>query len=143
MVAFVTSSLIGVIGCAIVLWYARRRPQGQPLSWGEAMGAAFLAFFLILWWYAIIPHQWLTWADNELRWRSDTILMGPGDIFEPNRFIPFTITKQVVRDIIVVLIYVLGLGINIALWSVWQGRGKVREPVARSTYGRPLVRSRS
>jgi hypothetical protein len=104
------------------------------------MAAAFGVFFLVFWWYAVIPHQWLAWADNELRWRSDTVLMGPGDIFEPNRFLPFTITKQVVRDLIVVLIYVGGLLGQIALWSAWQGRGKVKEPVARSTYGRPLVR---
>ena len=140
MVAFVTSSLIGLLGVGLVVWYSRRRPQGQPVSWGEAMAASFAVFFLITWWYAVIPHQWLTWADNELRWRSDTVLLGPGDIFEPNRFIPFTITKQVVRDIVVVLIYVAGLLGQIALWAVWQGRGKIKEPVARSTYGRPLVR---
>ena len=140
MVAFVTTSLIGILGVGLVVWYSRRRPQGAPLTWGQAMLAAGFAFLLVFWWYGVIPHQWLAWADSELKWRKDQIFLGPGDIFEPNRFIPFTITKEAVRDIVAVVIYGVGLAGQIWIWALWQGRGKVREPVLTSTYGRPLVR---
>jgi hypothetical protein len=141
MVAFVIALLIGVAGCAGVIAYGRRRPQGSPLTWGEAMAAATFAFFLFLWWYGVIPHQWLAWADNELAWRPDKTVLGPGDILEPDRFVPFTISYQTIRDIIAAAIYGVGLALQIVMWAVWQGRGRVREPATvTSTYGRPLVR---
>jgi hypothetical protein len=140
MVAFVTSLVIGIAGCAGVILFGRRRPQGSSLTWGEAMLGATFVFFLFLWWYGVIPHQWLTWADNELGWRPDKVLLGPGRIFEPDRFIPFTISYQTVRDIVASGIYGVGLALHVAMFAVWQGRGKPREAVATSTYGRPLVR---
>jgi hypothetical protein len=140
MVAFAVSLLIGIGGVVAVIVYARRRPVGAPLSWGHAMLAAGYAFFFFLWWYGTIPHQWLAYADNELLWRPDRIVFGPGGILEPNRFVPVTITYQTVRDIVAAAIYGIGLAVQIAMWAVWQGRGRVRETVPTSTYGRPLVR---
>ena len=102
MVAFVTSTMIGIIGCVVVYLYGKRRPVGAPLSWGEAMVGATFVFFLFFWWYGVIPHQWLMWAGNQLRWRSDKILRqleamlavadrqtslvvsGNGDVIEPD-----------------------------------------------------------
>jgi hypothetical protein len=140
MVAFVTSLVIGIAGCVGVILYGRHRPVGAPLTWGQAMLGATYVFFLFLWWYGVIPHQWLTWADNELGWRPDKIVLGPADIFEPNAIVPFTISYQTVRDIIASAIYGLGLALHVAMFAIWQGRGKPREVVATSTYGRPLVR---
>jgi hypothetical protein len=143
MVAFGTSLLIGILGCVAILAFGRRRPQGTALSWGEAMAAATLCFALFLLWYGVIPHQFLFWADNELLWRPDHIVFGPGDILKPKAFggwLPFTTTLQTYRDIIAVGIYGVGLTLHIAMWALWQGRGRVKETVATSTYGRPLVR---
>jgi hypothetical protein len=143
MVAFAVSLLVGIGGCVAIVLYGRRRPQGAPLTWGEAMAAAAFAFFLFLWWYGTIPHQWLTYADNELLWRPDRVVFGPGDILQPDAFggwLPVTITYQTIRDIIAAGIYGLGLAVQVAMWAVWQGRGRVREAVPTSTYGRPLVR---
>jgi hypothetical protein len=102
------------------------------------MAAATAGFFLLFWWYGVIPHQWLAYADNELGWRSDKILLGPGEIFE---LLPFTLTYLVLRDLIVVGIYVLALGLQIFHFAQWQDRRKTREVrVPASQYGRPLVR---
>jgi len=50
----------------------------------------------------------------------------------------------VLRDLIAVLIYVVFLGGQMALWAWWQKRGKKAEAAAQieptSDYGRPLVR---
>ena len=51
--------------------------SGTPLTWGEAMVAATYVFFLMFWVYGVVPHQWLTWAQNELKWRSDAIARRP------------------------------------------------------------------
>ena len=67
-------------GVAGVVLYGKRRPVGAPQTWGEALAAAVIAMFLFLWWYGVIPHQWLTWADNELNWRPDALLAGPASV---------------------------------------------------------------
>ena len=41
------------------------------------MLAAVFAFVLFNLWYGVIPHQWITLADNEWGWRSDRIVVGP------------------------------------------------------------------
>lgn len=140
MVAFITSLAIGLLGCVAVYLYGKRRPVGASLSWGEAMLAATLVFFLFVWWYAIIPHQWLDWADNELSWRADTYLVqATGSPLEGNW--PLDINLVVVRDVIATLIYGLALTLHVALWMAWQNRGKERPAkVPASQYGRPLLR---
>jgi starvation-inducible outer membrane lipoprotein len=55
--------------------------------------------------------------------------------------LPFTVTYQVLRDIIAAGLYVVFLGGMVVLWSMWQNRGKTKPaelPV--SSYGRPLVK---
>lgn len=144
MVAFVSSLLLTLALLALVPVFARRRPPGAPFTWGEAMVASTYAFFLMFWVYGVVPHLWLTWADNELNWRADNIVFGPGNIFQPQALdggFPFTISYQVVRDLIAVGLYVVFLGCQIALWAYWQGRGdKKKTEVVVSDYGRPLVK---
>ena len=140
MVAFVVSTLLLILMVAPIGWYAQRRPVGTWVSWGEAMAAAAYVFFIMFWAYGVVPHQWLTWADNELSWRPDKILVGPGDVFQT--YLPFEMSYQTLRDLIVVGIYAIFLGGNIALWAKWQARGDVKpgDEVERSRYGRPLVK---
>lgn len=147
MVAFLASLiLLGAVVAAIVP-VAKRRPVGTALTWGEAMVAGTYVFFGMWWAYGVVPHLWLTWADNELKWRPDKLVFGPGDILKPQTFggwNPITLNYQVVRDLVAVLLYVVFLGINIWAWAYWQDRGKraekAKELEAASDYGRPLVK---
>jgi hypothetical protein len=139
MFAFVLSLVVTLGLPAVVIAYGRRRPVGTPITWGEAMAAATLIFFIVFMAYGVVPHQWLAWADNELGWRKDRILLGPGDILET--VLPFTMTYQVIRDIIAAGIYIVFLGAQIALWAVWQNRGKSKpKEIETSAFGRPLVK---
>jgi hypothetical protein len=141
VVAFVGSFLLSLLMGASIVWYSRRRPVGAPLSWGEAMVAAAYVYFIMFWVYGVVPHQWLTYAQNELRWRSDALIVGPGStgMFE---WSPIAMSKQTAGDLIVVLIYGFYLAAQVALWAVWQGRGKkAPAEVETSTYGRPLVKA--
>jgi hypothetical protein len=138
MVSFITSIVLLLVGVGICFLVARRRPVGTPLTWGEAIVAAVFIFALHLLAYGILPNQFLLWADNELRWRSDAIayivrFWGRGQII---------ISKQTIRDVIVTGIYVILLGAQVALWAAWQKRGQ-RKPeveVVESAFGRPLVK---
>ncbi len=133
MVAFVVSLFFTVLMAGGVVWYARRRPPGTPLTWGEAMLGAVYVFALMFVAYGVVPNQWLLWADNELKWRADRILL---DTY------PITVSYLVLRDLVAVVIYAVLLGGQIAMWAVWQGRGKQRQQaeLPTSTFGRPLVK---
>jgi hypothetical protein len=138
VVAFVTSFLLVTAGFVLVYWYSKRRPVGTPLTWGEAMAAAAFAYLFLFFAYGVVPHSWLAYADNELSWRSDKILNGPGNIVGK---LPFTVSYQVLRDIIAATIYIVFLSAQIAIWAIWQGRGKTKpKEIETSSYGRPLVK---
>jgi hypothetical protein len=144
MVAFTASILVTVLMTLGIVRVAKRRPVGTPLTWGEAMVASVYVFFLLFWIYGVVPHLWLAWADNELRWRPDKLVFGPGDILKPQAndgWLPFTLTYQTIRDIIATGIYGVMLVGNAAGFVLWQNRGKkASTAVERSEYGRPLVR---
>jgi len=36
------------------VFYAKRRPVGTPLTWGESMVAATYVFFLMFWVYGVV-----------------------------------------------------------------------------------------
>jgi hypothetical protein len=141
VIAFATALIVALLLDLAVVLYSKRRAPGRYLTWGEAMLAAVYAFVLFNLWYGIIPHQWITLADKEWGWRSDVTVVGPFELLEPNRFVPFTITKQALRDLIVLLIYGVGLSLQIFHWVQWNERGKKKAEIEpTTTYGRPLVR---
>jgi len=141
VVGFTTAVLIGILVLVVPYKIAkRRRPEPGSLTWGQAMVTAMYAYFVLFWWYGVIPHQWLTFADNELLWRKDKAWNGPGQIISK---LPFTVSYLVLRDLIVVGIYAVGLVLFVVLWMRWQNRAKTKPTtdVARSNYGRPLVKA--
>ena len=138
MFAFATSLLVALAMDGAVIAYGRRRKPGQLLTWGEAMAAAVFAFILMMLWYGIVPHQWITLADTEWKWRPDRIVAGPWDLVAK---LPFTVTYVVLRDLVVLAIYGAGLTLHVFHWMQWQNRGKAKAAVVPTTaYGRPLAR---
>ncbi len=139
MVALVTSIVFLVLGVLLIEIVGRRRPIGTLTTWGEAMVGAFWVFTLAFVAYGVVPHQWLTMADNEWNWRSDRFVSGPGAIVER---LPFEVTYRALRDIVVVGIYVAMVAGMLLLWARWQKRGmeKPKALAETSAFGRPLVK---
>jgi hypothetical protein len=156
MVAFVVSLLITGAMTGVLVLVAKRREPGRPLTWGEAFVAATYVFTLLFLAYGVVPHHWLTWAGNELAWRSDKygIPIGPLDklgfanpafahgisFFGRGRIL---ITAAAIGDIIATLIYGVFVTANILGWLAWQRRAQRRaeQPaIETSAYGRPLLR---
>lgn len=145
MVALVLSFVIALGGFGAIVRYGKRRPVGTPLSWGEAVTAGVLGFALMFWSYGVVPHQWLTYAGNELSWRPDKILVGWHLPFTGGEgflqyFLPFTLNYENLNHIGAVVIYGLFLTLHVAIWAIWQDRAKQKPLELTSEYGRPLVK---
>lgn len=152
MVAFFASLLVMVILVVPIFPYAKRRPVGTPVTWGEAMVAATYIFFILFWIYGVVPHHWLTWADSELNWRPDKVWLGPNGVMVmpftdwtlTTAWFPVQVSAQAIRDIIAVVLYVVLLGLQMWMWVWWQNRGKRADAAAAlepvSAYGRPLMK---
>ena len=151
MAAFISSMIILFLGVALCMYVGSRRPIGTPLTWGEAMVAGSFAFGLMLLAYGIVPHQWLNYADNELLWRPDKLLVGissagvvwGNDAKNLGGTGRVLVNYQAIRDIIATVLYVVFLGGQMYLWSIWQKRGRKKPgdvEEARSRFGRPVLR---
>lgn len=138
-VAWTGSLLLSIAMAALVVWYSKRRPKGAELTWGQAMWASVYVTFLMFWFFGVVPDRWMNYAEGAMAMRSDAILAGPGANGWLD-WLPITITKQTVADLVTVHIYILGLAATMIIWSVWQKRGSKVAEEPTSTYGRPLVK---
>ncbi len=151
MAAFVSSMIVMILMVAICLYVGARRPIGTPVTWGEAMVGGTWVFGIMLVAYGVVPHQWLTYADNELLWRPDKLLVGissagvvwGADAKNLGGTGRILINYQAIRDIVASVLYIVFLGGQMYLWSVWQKRGRKKPgdvEEARSRFGRPVLR---
>lgn len=135
-----------------VLMIASRpvRPADQKASWAACYLGAVGVFALMGLAYAVVPHEWLEYANGYLRWgeTSKFIWRSSQDmLFFPWPW-PFNFDYPALRDIVVSGIYVVLLGLNVVLFVKWQDRLRVAEapaaaeltPAKRSRFGRPLRR---
>ena len=141
MVAFIISLLVTGVFAGIVALVANRRRPGTPLTWAEAILAAVFVTAMMVHIYGIVPNQWLLWADNELAWRKDSYFFGENGVqfFGRGRIL---IPKEVLRDVIATVIYVVAIVAHVLVWTGWQKRGKAKPgstEVKESAFGRPML----
>lgn len=148
-VAFVVSWVMSLLFLIPVFRLMKTRPADKVATWGETMVGAVYVFFVLFWIYGTVPHQWLTFAEAELNWRSDAFLIGFRTPWDANQGIlewalPFDLTYATLKDLIAVAVYGIGLVANVAVFSMWQKRGdtvKSTEIESQSRYGRPIVKA--
>ena len=140
-------SLITLVLLAPMLVALRRPKSDKPTTWAQAMAGAVYVFGMFLLVYAIIPHEFITYADKYLQWGKDKYVIKSTTAipFATSVHWPVSIDMQAVRDVVVVGIYIVFFAINIALFVLWQGRTTKTEDaeekpvvVGRSRFGRPL-----
>ncbi len=140
---------IGVLTVHLLLMVASAKPRDpdEESTWAECILGAVGVFALMALAYAIIPHEWLTFANADLEWgeSSKFVWTSSEDIlgFIPIHY-PFNLDFPALRDIVVTLIYVVFLGLNLKLFVMWQQRNEVPAEAAEgapsklSRFGRPL-----
>ncbi len=149
MVAFVVSFLVLIVGIALCLAVGAKRPPGTPVTWGEAFVGGTVVFGLMIVAYGIVPHQWLTFADTDLLWRADRIVLGissAGVVMGQDANLMrgsgrILINYQAIRDIIAAVLYIVFLAGQVWLWSVWQKRGRKPAVEKSSAFGRPVAKA--
>jgi hypothetical protein len=142
--AFIFSFVLTVAMALVVIPIGKRRPVDRKATWGEAMFGAAYVFAVMFVAFGVVPHQWIDHADKELGWRKDKLIFGPFDVLKPQAYggqFPFTISYEALRDIIVIVIHAVFIGMMLYLFSWWQKRGQIKpKQIETSTYGRPLVK---
>jgi hypothetical protein len=135
-----------VIGLVIVAVLMRRPKPNRPATWAECIAGAVGVFAMMTLAYAVIPHEWITFSDKYLQWDTTVFLFRSNQrmFFFPWNW-PFSFDKHNIRDIIVVVIYGIAIGLNVGLFAAWQKRGQEKveaeAPKPRtSRFGRPLRR---
>ena len=148
-VAFVVSWILSMLFLIPVFWVMKRRPADAPVTWGEAMVGATYVFFVLFWIYGTVPHQWLTFAEAELNWRSDVFMVGWTTPWDSSQgllewALPFDLNYAILKDLIAVAVYGVGLVANVAVFVMWQKRDDTvaaPELESESRYGRPIVKT--
>lgn len=142
--------LLALAGHSLLMIASRTpRDADRGPTWAECFAGAFGVFALLTVAYAIVPSEWLTFANANLEWgesskfvwQSNEKILG----FLPVNY-PFNLDFPAVRDIVVTVIYVAFLGLNLKLWVMWQKRHEIAAapaaddatPARRSRFGRPL-----
>jgi len=138
-----------------LLMVASREPakDDEPASWVACFLGAFGTFALMTLAYAVVPHEWLTYANGYLQWGDTSKFLFQSNqemLFFPWNW-PFNFDYPALRDIVVSLIYGALLGVNVVLFVKWQDRKRVPDaaavtvddtvPAKRSRFGRPVRRS--
>lgn len=140
--------LVGVavaylIGLGVVGYLMTRPKPDRPLTWAKAMLGAILLTALIVVAFGMLPHEWLTFADAQLKW-------GRRDLYFFQTY-PVKVSKQAVRDIIATGIYGVNFGMLVVGWIAWQRRDELQArrrerratrpepvPAGTSAFGRPV-----
>lgn len=143
MTALLVSIVFSLIMTGAFGMWSNRRAADDHMTWGESGVLSVYLMFLLFLVFGIVPHQWLTLAENEWSFRADRIWDAWGLITAQSQggWFPFEITYRVLSDSFAAIIYIVYLIAMIFLWIKWQGRGDVKKAeLPTSTYGRPLVK---
>lgn len=127
------------IGFAIILAFLRRPKSRLPATWAQCMAGAvatFAMFFLV---YAIVPNEFLNFADGYLVWSTDKFLVTHNQW--GTNLPPIDIPYSAVKDALAAGIYIVFFGINLYLFSAWQKRPTAEEAEAAAAGEEKVVRT--
>ncbi|HMS25458.1 MAG TPA: hypothetical protein PKB15_07225 [Acidimicrobiia bacterium] len=146
-----------IVSISLYIWSLPRRVNDA--TWAEAIAGALASFVLMTFIYAIIPHEWITFATSYLGFTKDVKLSAGGEFViqtwlngnfwtSRTRVLPFELNMEAVQDNATMAIYVITAVINVKLFAAWQKRNEPiaipasddssDSPTKVSRFGRPL-----
>jgi hypothetical protein len=138
--------IIGLIAARIVI--KRPKKTAEPATWAQTIVGALFVWVMFVLGYGVIPSEWIIFGNSYLNFDSSGFLLHRGQW--ASQLPPFDITRDKFVDAIAALIYVVVLGLNVAMFVAWQKR-KVAEPASAdeevesttTPRGGPLARLRA
>jgi hypothetical protein len=109
-------TLLFAIGLLIGYRLTKKPKPAEPATWAQTILGALGVWAMMAMGYGTIPHEWLTFSNSYLNFNTATFLM------QKNRFIHFDITRSVVGDVGVSVIYGLVLTLQLIMFARWQKR---------------------
>ena len=146
----VWATVVALLGHGLLMVASSKgRGPDEPATWAESFVGAVGVFALFIIGYAIVPSEWLNYANSYLQWGETTKFVFTSHENVLGLFpvhYPFNLDFPALRDIVVTVIYLAVIGATLKLWVMWQRRHEVKEapaetaeaPVRRSRFGRPL-----
>jgi hypothetical protein len=130
-----TMTLIG----AIFLWILN-----QPMTWARATFAAFVTFIALVFYFGMVPSEWLNFAQTDLNWSSQrvAVTIPPWLVLGNSVDISYAAIKDSIQ-----MGYSLGLLAVAGVLAIQIQKMKEGRPASgaapaekKSPYGRPLVK---
>lgn len=136
LVVFGSTTLV-LVG-AVFLWVLN-----QKMTWARSTLAAFITFIALVFYFGMVPSEWLNFAQTDLDWSSQRVAVSvPPWLVLGNQV---DISYGAIKDSIQMgySLGLLGLAgfLAIQIQRIKEGRPASAAPVEkRSPYGRPLVK---
>ncbi len=122
---------------ATFLWVLNQR-----MTWARATVAAFIGWVALVFFFGIVPSEWLNFAQTDLEWGNDAAITIPPILVLNNEL---ALSYSAIKDAISMGYHVVMLGLGgvlaLQIQKMKKGRPPEKMPEAqRSPYGRPLVK---
>ena len=129
-----TISLIG----ATFLWVLN-----QKMTWARAVVAGMIAWAALVFYFGMVPSEWLNFAQTDLDWSSQRVALAVPPVLVLGNEVD--LSWAMVKDSISMGYHIVMLGVAallaIQIQKIKEGRPATAAPVEKkSPYGRPLVR---
>lgn len=128
-----TLALVG----ATFLWVLN-----QSMTWARATVAAFIAWIALVFYFGIVPSEWLNYAQTDLDWSSQRVAVSiPPFLMLGNEVdISWAVVKDLISANYHVVMLVVAAVLAIQIQKMKEGRPAEARVEKVSPYGRPLVR---
>jgi hypothetical protein len=117
----------------------------QKMTWARATVAALIAWLALVFYFGMVPSEWLNYAQTDLDWSSQRVAVSIPPFLVLGNTVE--LSWAMLKDSISMGYHIVMLGVSavfaLQVQKIKEGRPPSAAPVEKkSPYGRPLVRGR-
>lgn len=117
----------------------------QKMTWARATVAALIAWVALVFFFGMVPSEWLNYAQTDLDWSSQRVALSipPFLVLGNTVELSWAMIKDSISMGYHVVMLVVAAVLTLQLQKIKEGRPASAAPAEKkSPYGRPLVRGR-
>ena len=115
----------------------------QKMTWARATFAAFITFIALVFYFGMVPSEWLNFAQTDLDWSSQrqALVIPPVLVLGNSVEISYAAIKDTIQMTYSLGMLAVAAVLAIQIQKIKEGRPASAAPAEKkSPYGRPLVR---